>query len=411
MTQNFNQPGKYDAVLGGQAPPPLDSLVLGGIKGIKHRLTSTQIEARIAALTDAVKYDEAGLSLVIQSLKDESREVQSVAYKLLCKIQSSCYVKFNTKSAEEALTEYSPYHYNFLDCQYTLNGHTSSIYGVACSPDGQLIASASHDKTIKIWNSKTGQLVYTFDDKDLYGYALAFSPDSNTLYCSCGKQIIIFDLPSRKKISSLKGHYDVITSLVVAPDGTLISGCQDKNINIWEQPTSGKYYNLGGHPCHVWGMNPVYVALSADGDILISGSSAGGIIKIWDWKQRTQTGVLGKETLDTSRVAISRDGMIAVGAGENQIYAWNLQTREEIYSLTLNEENRIWSISISQDSKALFASFQNGDVKIWNLFTGEEINTLKGHLAATTCIAVNPDGKSIISCSGDKSIKIWSIPE
>ena len=83
MTNNQNQPNQYDAVLGGNAPPPIHGAVLGGIEGVKRRLASSNVDAQIAALNDALNYDETGLKLVIQALEDNRRKVQKAAVKLL----------------------------------------------------------------------------------------------------------------------------------------------------------------------------------------------------------------------------------------------------------------------------------------------------------------------------------------
>ena len=82
------QPKKYDLVLGGHNPPPTDSLVLGGIEGVKKRLDSDDVEAKITALKDAIAFEDEGIDLVIDALEDESEIVQSKAY-LLLKKQSS----------------------------------------------------------------------------------------------------------------------------------------------------------------------------------------------------------------------------------------------------------------------------------------------------------------------------------
>ncbi|MFB2983841.1 hypothetical protein [Microseira sp. BLCC-F43] len=82
MPENPNQPREYDAVLGGQNPPTY-AAVLGGIQGIKKRLASPILELRIAALTDALKYGEKGLDLVVQAWQDESIPIKIAAYSLL----------------------------------------------------------------------------------------------------------------------------------------------------------------------------------------------------------------------------------------------------------------------------------------------------------------------------------------
>ncbi len=83
MTNNQNQPNQYDAVLGGNAPPPIHGAVLGGIEGVKRRLASSNIEAQIAALNDALNYGDVGLDFLISTLQHESVKIRQYTYKLL----------------------------------------------------------------------------------------------------------------------------------------------------------------------------------------------------------------------------------------------------------------------------------------------------------------------------------------
>ena len=83
MSDHQNEPRKYDAVLGGQNSIPVNAAVLGGIPGVKSRLASAAVEARIAALSEALKYGEAGLDLIIGALQDELMQVKFAAYSLL----------------------------------------------------------------------------------------------------------------------------------------------------------------------------------------------------------------------------------------------------------------------------------------------------------------------------------------
>lgn len=86
MTNNNpNQPKKFDAVLGGKNPPPIDGVVLGGIEGVKNRLKSSDIELKIAALTEAINYEDAGVDLVIEALYSDVERLQLIAARLLRK--------------------------------------------------------------------------------------------------------------------------------------------------------------------------------------------------------------------------------------------------------------------------------------------------------------------------------------
>ncbi|OYD86582.1 hypothetical protein CDG77_34335, partial [Nostoc sp. 'Peltigera membranacea cyanobiont' 213] len=346
---------------------------------------------------------------VIQSLQNESVQLKAVAYKLLHKRKEA--------GLEQVIAALNPYHYKFFECLTTLSGHTSDVLGIAFSPNGKTIATGSCNNDVKLWNIQTSQLICTFDENLLTPYSLAFSPDGGTLYGSNWNEIKIWDLQNKQEILTLKGDFNAVHSLVVTPDGTLISSSQDNNICVWEHPLSGKYYNLEQHYCHVLEFNIVNLALSIDGRVLSIGSAVDRAIKIWNWKQRQQIATLANETLDSnyelpvlSCVAISPDGKIVIGGGENQVDVWDIGKKEKIYTITLEADNSIRSISVSKDGKTFFGAL-NRTIRIWNLLTGEAIHDLEGHSASVTCIAVSPDGKTIVSGSHYGTIKIWGIPE
>ena len=81
--QKSEQPGSDDAVLGGQVSPPTESVVIGGLEGVKQKYNSNSIDLRIAALREALKYKNGGLNFVIQALRDTDGKVQLSALRLL----------------------------------------------------------------------------------------------------------------------------------------------------------------------------------------------------------------------------------------------------------------------------------------------------------------------------------------
>ena len=83
MLENLEQPKPYDAVRGGQLPPPVSGVVLGGLAGVKHRLSSSVSEHRIAALKETLNYGDAGLKIVIKICQSETGPVQRAGCELL----------------------------------------------------------------------------------------------------------------------------------------------------------------------------------------------------------------------------------------------------------------------------------------------------------------------------------------
>jgi COMPASS component SWD3 len=142
MPENPNQPREDDAVLGGQNLAPTASVVLGGLEGVTRRFgvgnpgaVVPEVEQRVAALKDALKYGQKGLNLVIQALQDESDLVQRVAYLLLRERAQP--------EVRKALRAFN--FYRFMTCLRTIKGGEN----LAISPDGEALAFL-RGKTIRV---------------------------------------------------------------------------------------------------------------------------------------------------------------------------------------------------------------------------------------------------------------------
>ena len=118
----------------------------------------------------------------------------------------------------------------------TLTGNSSWIYAVAISPDGQTLASGSYDKIIKIYHSKSGQLIHTIKGQGDAIETLAITPDGQKLISgSWDNTIKLWDLQTGKLLHTLRGHSDDVKTLAISPDGkTLASGSSDGTIRLWK---------------------------------------------------------------------------------------------------------------------------------------------------------------------------------
>src|ERR1700733_2253765 len=114
---------------------------------------------------------------------------------------------------------------NWLDIQPILAGHTSWVSSIAFSPDGARIASGSGDKTIRLWDAKTGAAI----GEPLRGHAnlvnsVAFSPDGARIASgSDDKTIRLWDAKTGATIGEpLQGHTSWVSSVAFSPDGGLL---------------------------------------------------------------------------------------------------------------------------------------------------------------------------------------------
>ena len=395
------QPQSDDAVLGGQNPTLACSGVLGGIEGVKRRLASTAIEQKIAALKEALKYGQAGVDLVIQALKEESKSVAQAVY-----------WQFRDSSeplAQQALQEYNPY--QFLECIFSGDLARNGTNPIAISPDSQTLVCGSVREGFILWNLYTGKRQPTLRTHSASISCIAVSPDGLTLITGDWNGIIaLWNLPTGEQKSILQGSSGMINSVAISPDGhTFVSGSDDGTIKVWNLSTCEELHTVKGYSIEV-----NFVAISPDNFTLVSHGTdrmGGGItrsIKLWNLHTGKERTTLKKHS--SHCVAISSDSLTLIsGSRDRSIKLWNLHTGEErntIKAYTRPSEF-VSALAISPDGQTLFSGSHFGTIKLWNIATGKQLHTIEGHSSHVSSIAISPDGQTIVSTSDDGTIKVW----
>ena len=269
-------------------------------------------------------------------------------------------------------------------CLQTLQGHTSPVSALVCLPQGTESITSDRASTI------------SRADSELNGQLLASSSDDRT--------IKLWDLKRGECLSTLWGHQGWVQSLAASPDGNLLaSGSHDQTIKLWEWRSGECLQTLEGHLHRVKS-----VAFSPQGSLLASGSDD-RTIKLWE----VQTGVCLR-TLEGHQdwvlsVAFSPDGQrVASASGDRTIKLWDVQTGECLQTLT-GHDQRVRSVVFSPDGTRLASSSDDHTVKVWAVETGICLQTLMGHRGTVWCVAFSLDGQKLASGSEDETLQLWQV--
>jgi WD40 repeat protein len=293
----------------------------------------------------------------------------------------------------------------------TFIGHSSFINCLVFSPDGQLLASGSADKTIKIWEVATGSVIRTLKGHTGFVNFLAISPDGQLLVsASADRTIKVWNLATGQAIRTLKGHAGFVNFLAISPDGQLlVSASADQTIKVWNLATGQAIHTLKGHKNSVNSL-----AISPDGQTLFS-AGADATIKVWNLSTRKEIRTLKGHQSFVNYLAISSDGKLLFSASADKtIKIWQIANGQEIDTLK-GHTSFVNYLELTPDGQKLISSSPDNQIKIWNLATGKEIRTLKGNFnymnnLAVSPITISPDGETFATGNTDKKIKIWQIP-
>lgn len=238
-----------------------------------------------------------------------------------------------------------------------LEGHSDVVWNVSFSPDGQMIASTSRDKTLKLWH------------------------------------------PDGKLVATLQGHQDSVTGVSFSSDSQLIaSSSWDGTVRLWRRDGT-PIRTLRGHVGHVYG-----VSFSPQGQLLASGGGD-GTIRLWRLDGtlvKTFQGHKGKVTW----VNFSPDGQLIASASDDQtIRLWTPQG-QLVQTLT-GHSGKVNCVAFSPDGQVLASASDDQTVKLWNR-NGKLIKTFPKHHGWVLAVTFSADGQWLASASADNTVRLWN---
>ncbi|MDJ0688468.1 MAG: AAA-like domain-containing protein [Xenococcaceae cyanobacterium MO_188.B32] len=325
-----------------------------------------------------------------------------------------------------------------------LSGHSEVVFGVDISPDGQLIATASSDRTVKLWQAD-GTLLHTFAGHQAAVWDVAFSPDSQLIATASRDYTVKLWHLDGRLLNTLKGHQDEVIGIAFSPDGRLIAtASRDKTVKLWQRDGT-LIDTLQAHNNSVW-----KAVFSPDGQTIATGSED-KTLKLWkinDSGRFQLDKTLNSHTNEIRDVAFSPNGQIVASVSNDRTAKlWQADSGKLLHTLerhtapivavvfhpdnqkvitaswdgtvkvwslegallkTINiERKRIWDIDISPDGNSIATASEQDIVKLAKL-DNPLLKVLRSHSAPIIDVAFHPQGEMIVTASDDRKVKLWS---
>jgi WD40 repeat protein len=281
-----------------------------------------------------------------------------------------------------------------------LVGHDDYVSSVAFSSDGETIATASGDGTVKLWN-QAGQLLNTLPVDQSLVTSVKFSPDGQQIATGGSDATIKLWSRSGELLQTIKEHSEQVNDISFSPDGDTIASVSANTIKLWSR--SGELlHTLNGHQDLV-----LSVSFSPDGTMLASGS-ADQTVKLWTRSGQELKTLNGHRGIVNS-VAFSPDGQTVASASDDKtVKLWTVSG--QLIQTLEGHQDEVQGVSFSPDERTIATVSWDQSIILWNR-QGQRLQTIRGHRGWVNHISFSPDGRLLATASNDNTVKLWLQPQ
>jgi len=282
-----------------------------------------------------------------------------------------------------------------------LQGHKASVTSIDFIPDGQILASASEDGIVRLWDLE-GNLIKTITvwDGSCKLLDISFSSDGQILAVADEWNVALLSLSDSKlreltelAAQSISYHPETVT---FSPNDLLLASTNVRGTVKLRKLNSDEVQTFQGR-------NVRAVSFSPDGQLLACATWE--TLELWNLDGIIQKTLIRQRGLNIKSVCFSPNDQRLAAVSWKSVFIWSLDNSDpQIYehSYTLN------NVSFSPDGQMFASASSDGTIKLWNL-DGDEIQTFRGHCTEINKISFSPDGQVLASAGQDGTVRFWSL--
>ena len=301
-----------------------------------------------------------------------------------------------------------------------LRGHRNTVHHIAVSADGALIASASEDRSIKLWKRDTGREIWSQTWGDVNYNDLAFEADGKRLWVANSTGIRKIDVQSGEATDVMNfkkagevtfGQNCALVATHTNGESQLFTTAQRKSLAKTKAGMSKMQFNSD-------------VSLFAFGEF-----EGSGRIRVFRIRDKQEIGMYTgmRDRIMALRIS-PNDRYVAATSGcarredqppQYKVMVWESATGKVVLDRTFSE-GWCYGLAFSPNSDLIAAGGIGRDadwggstwrddnkIRVWKIDNGNEVLSLTGHTAAVQSLAFTPDGNALVSGSCDSTVRVW----
>ncbi|MBE8522003.1 hypothetical protein ILP97_31730 [Amycolatopsis sp. H6(2020)] len=304
-----------------------------------------------------------------------------------------------------------------------LTGHSAAVGGVAYSADGHLLATASMDHTIRLWQA--GDPHHPRELATLTGHtggvnAVAVGTRAVTAV-SWDHTVRVWDIsdPARPSApATLTGHTDGVHALALSRDGrVLATGSTDRTVRLWDLGDPRHPVPLGG-PLTGHTDAVLAVAIRPDGRVLAT-AGIDRTVRLWDLTDPRHPAVLSDtpagHTDPIGAVVFSPDGRrLATGSADHTIRLWDAADPRHpvLAAVASGHTDAVRALAFDPTGRTLASASLDRTARLWDVSARDpvELTVYRGHTGPLYGIAFSPDGRTLATTGEDHTARLWDLP-
>ncbi|EPS32051.1 hypothetical protein PDE_07010 [Penicillium oxalicum 114-2] len=365
----------------------------------------------------------AGMSSNAQSDRESHDDVMNIGDEEEGKEEEGS-AEHSTRPVPSVEIPAKPERLNYKE-RFVLRGHLRGVSAVQFSPDCSMIASGGADAAVKVWDTLTGRLIYTFEGHLAGISTIAWSPDGQWIASgSDDKTIRFWNVNTGRAHSKIfQGHHNYVYQIAFAPKGNiLVSGSYDEAVFVWDVRRARVMRSLPAHSDPVAGIDVVH-----DGTLIVS-CALDGLVRVWD----THSGqclktLVHEDNPPATCVKFSPNGKyILAWTLDGCIRMWNY-VESRVIKTFQGHVNHKYSLSgcfgyygssASSDTDAAkqtpplafaVSGSEDGAILCWDIISKSILQRIQGHTDVVLGVHTGKlnGTRLIVSCGLDKTVRVW----